>query len=193
MGVTNALGRSAWGSLTQNRRVLRRAQRNFLRSVGPVRILEIGSGGWRRGYPFQSAIGLADPGADFVQSDLDPSRGHRIVDVTAPEPSLGLFDAVLCCNVLEHVFDIEAALQGLAQLVKPHGRILAATPFAYPLHDEPADYWRPTEHALEKLFAVHWRQVRIRPIGLRRLPFQIIVEASSLRVPEVLDIRLNKS
>lgn len=183
--ITTGLARAAWGAVSQNRRILRAEQRRFLEKVGPVRVLEIGSGGRRRGRDYQSARDLAVPGSDFLQTDVDPARGHRRLDVLEPDPDVGRFDAVLCCNVLEHVLDLDRALEGIRRLVTADGRVLASTPFVYPLHDEPADYWRPTEHALRRLFERHWHEVRVRPVGMRRFPFQIIVESSHLRTVDV--------
>ncbi len=177
----NAINRLLWNGLTQNRRTLRREQATFLRSVGAATILEIGSGQTRKGQAFQSAVDLAHPEATFLMSDASADLHHQVVDITQPDPALGRFDAVLCCNVLEHVFDLEAALRGLARLVLPAGAVLASTPFVYPLHDEPGDYWRPTEHALRQLFSQHWEDVEVRWTGLRRFPLQLIVTARSLR------------
>jgi SAM-dependent methyltransferase len=175
--VTSAASRLIWHAITQNRRLLRKEQAAFLRGVGPRRVLEIGSGQRRRGRYFQSAVDLAGADTTFVMSDADAALGHLRVDVTDPSADLGRFDAVLCCNVLEHVFDLEAAVEGLARLVRDDGALLASTPFVYPLHDEPGDYWRPTQHALQRLFSQHWDQVEVRWTGPRRFPFQLFVTA----------------
>jgi len=178
-----SLNRTLWRLLTQNRRSLRRRQADFLRAIGPGRVLEVGSGQRRRGVAFQSAVDLAPPECEFVMTDVDPANGHRLLDVTRPEPSWGEFDAILCCNVLEHVFDLEAALKGLRSLVREDGHVFASTPFVYPLHDEPTDFWRPTQHALRELFERHWTDVSVEVSGLRRFPFQVFVTAHG-RTPD---------
>ena len=96
---------------------------------------------------------------------------------------MGTYDIVLCCNVLEHVFDLDAALQGLARLTGDDGLVFASTPFAYPLHDEPGDYWRPTEHALRELFGRHFETVEIAHTGVRQFPFQLFITARRPKRP----------
>lgn len=171
------IGRTLWHLLTRNRSQLRKHQARFLDRAGPIRILEIGSGKLRDGVAFQSAVDLVPDGAEFVMSDLNPEHGHTVIDITRPDADLSKFDAILCCNVLEHVLDLHAALAGLEELIHDDGLVFVSTPFAYPLHDEPADYWRPTEHALRELFSRHWKHVHIEVTGLRQFPFQVFVTA----------------
>lgn len=176
--IATAVGRLLWRLLTRNRRQLRRRQRHFLQSIGPGRVLEIGSGHSRRGVAYQSAVDLAPGGCEFLMSDLNAAHGHKVLDLTHPDPAVGQFDAVLCCNVLEHVFDLHAALAGLHGLTNDGGQIFVSTPFVYPLHDEPADFWRPTEHGLRELFSRYWTHVEIEVSGLRQFPFQVFVTAA---------------
>ncbi len=171
------LGRLAWHAMTQNRRLLRAHQRRLLKGASNRRILEVGSGRKLAGRDFQSAVDLAPSGAHFVMTDSDPSRGHRLLDIQAPDPAIGRFDIVLCCNVLEHVPRLEAAVEGLADVCVDDGEVFASTPYVYPYHDEPHDYWRPTSHGLRILFEKHFSEVSVSWTGLRRFPFQIFVHA----------------
>ena len=110
-------------------------------------------------------------------TDVDPTLGHRFLDVQDPDRSLGCFDLVLCCNVLEHVARFEAAVDGLASLCSDNGQVFASTPYVYPYHDEPNDFWRPTEHGRRFAFEQSFAEVEIRWTGLHRLPFQLFVLA----------------
>jgi SAM-dependent methyltransferase len=58
------------------------------------------------------------------------------------------FDSVLMLDVLEHISRPEAALAEARRVMRPGGKLLLTIPFAYPLHDEPHDYQRLTEHGL---------------------------------------------
>ena len=172
------LFRLFWHMLTQNRRVLRRRQRQLMAEQAPRCILEIGSG-QRRGHRFfQSAVDLAPESSSFVMSDRDPQLGHRVLDITNPPRFPERFDLVLCCNVLEHVADIPAAVRGLAQVCDDHGLVFVSTPFAYPYHDEPIDFWRPTSHGLAELFKAHFGEEELDHSGIRQFPFQVFLTAS---------------
>lgn len=87
------------------------------------------------------------------------------------------FDAVLCANVLEHVVDFQAAINNLWKGLSDGGRLFVVVPFAYPLHAEPDDYWRFTEHNLRRLFA-EFSEVEIRHRGFRGSPVLYSVTAT---------------
>lgn len=180
-GISTVAARHAWHLLTRNRQQLRRMQRAVLSGTSGRRVLEIGSGQRRGRRAFQSAVDLAPPGAEFLMTDGDPAHGHRMLDVRRPDPAIGRFDLVLCCNVLEHVADLDAAIDGLAALCADDGEVLASTPFLYPYHDEPGDFWRPTSYGLEHLFRRRFSDVVVSWTGMRQLPFQLFVRARGPR------------
>lgn len=65
------------------------------------------------------------------------------------------FDAVVCSEVLEHVYDCKAVLQEIYRVLKPRGVCLISVPFLFHIHADPCDYGRYTHHywgkQLEKL------------------------------------------
>ncbi len=65
----------------------------------------------------------------------------------------GVFDTVLLLDVLEHLAEPEAALREAGRVLRPGGSVLITVPFCYPLHDQPHDYQRWTEHALRRRLA----------------------------------------
>jgi len=73
----------------------------------------------------------------------------------------GLFDLVLCTEVLEHLHTPELALKELWRVLRPGGKLLLTTPFAYAIHYAPTDYWRYTRHGLERLLR-GWKVEEIR-------------------------------
>jgi SAM-dependent methyltransferase len=146
------------------------------RSLHGKQILEIGSGRVVDGkYPY-SARHLFDSSNIFVCTDIDPSFGHEILDITTMDYQ-DKFDVILCLNVLEHVYETELALRNLYRAVKKNGVVYIAVPVHFPLHDEPHDYWRFTEHALRCLLH-QFENVKIYHNGLRVFPFGYFIEAS---------------
>lgn len=55
------------------------------------------------------------------------------------------YDTVLSMNTFEHVFDARFYLEQLHTALKKDGKIVCATPFLFPLHAYPQDYFRPTD------------------------------------------------
>lgn len=131
-------------------------------------VLEIGSGKAVGGDYSYSASRIFDESNEFIQSDVDPSFGHRVIDVTT-FGDIESYDVVLCLNVLEHVYDHAAALRNLHNSLRHGGLLVVAVPFAFPLHDEPADYWRFTEHGL-RIMLSDFADVQVRQRLFRRLP-----------------------
>ncbi len=140
-----------------------------------ARILEIGSGRQDLGtdaYSFKPLFA----GNDFVQSDANPAYGHLVVDVT-DMPFSEEWDLILCVSVLEHVPDFGAAVAGIHRSLRPGGRAAIVAPMCFPYHDEPADYWRFTEHGVRHMLA-DFAAVDLRSRGPRRLPFTSLAVAT---------------
>lgn len=141
-----------------------------------ARILEIGSGRQDLGHDAYSVKAMFDSSNTFVQSDVNPAFGHPVVNVTAMEFD-GEFDMVVCMYVLEHVFDVGAAVRNIHRALVPGGRALIAVPHLYPYHDEPIDFWRFTEHSLRTLLS-SYSTVHIAHSGLRRMPKGLLAVAT---------------
>jgi SAM-dependent methyltransferase len=139
------------------------------------KILELGSGKQVNGKYYYSAKHLFDESNDFLQSDVNKEFGHPIIDVTKMKYK-NEFDIILCLNVLEHVFEFQKAIKNMHDALKPKGTLVVAVPMFYPLHDEPGDYWRFTEHALRKLFS-DFKDVKLSHRGKREYPFAYYLEA----------------
>ncbi|HJU56720.1 MAG TPA: methyltransferase domain-containing protein [Pyrinomonadaceae bacterium] len=61
------------------------------------------------------------------------------------------FDVVLCTEVLEHMHTPALALLELRRVLRPGGKLLLTTPFAFPIHYAPTDYYRFTRFGLTHL------------------------------------------
>lgn len=140
-------------------------------------ILELGSGYKVRGRDYYSAKHLFDSSNQFIQSDINPDFGHKVIDVTSMNYS-NEYDIILCLNVLEHVYDFNKAINNIHKALKENGTIIIAVPVFYPLHDEPYDYWRFTEHAIRKLLDKKFSGVTIEHTGKREFAYGYFVTAT---------------
>lgn len=164
------LSRAAANSIIGARRFTDKFAKTIAADAKGKKILEIGSGKPKKdGEFFQSYAEIFERSNDFVQSDLNPEFGHRVVDITKSEISEE-FDIILCLNVLEHIYDLEAAVRGLHRATTPSGFVAIVVPALYPLHDEPHDYWRLTEHSLRRAFEL-FDSFELHHSGLRKIPF----------------------
>jgi len=67
--------------------------------------------------------------------------------------------------VLEHVARWDRAFANIGSLLAPGGRAIVTSPFVYPLHEEPHDFWRPTPYAMRDAAESHG----LRVVDERRL------------------------
>jgi SAM-dependent methyltransferase len=65
------------------------------------------------------------------------------------------FDAVLCNQVLEHVFNPDAFVDELRRVLTPGGRLLLTVPFVWDEHEQPWDYARYSSFGLRSLLEKH--------------------------------------
>lgn len=61
-------------------------------------------------------------------------------------------DAYICISVLEHVPDVQKAIQEINRTLKPGGKLLLIVPFAHPFHDD-VDFWRLSETSYTQFFS----------------------------------------
>ncbi|MBX9701278.1 MAG: class I SAM-dependent methyltransferase [Acetobacteraceae bacterium] len=108
----------------------------------PARILIIGAGDQR----------YDDPG-EFVYTDVAFSAGlDSICDAhDLPFPD-GSFDLVVAVAVLEHVADPQRVVAEIWRVLKPGGKVYAATPFLQPVHMGAYDFTRFTHLGHRRLF-----------------------------------------
>jgi SAM-dependent methyltransferase len=178
-------------SRTRRKKAIQRKAAHFVfgtrswveRRVGEIaqdvrgkRILEIGSGRQDLGRDAFSARSLFHESNAFIQSDVAPEFGHELVDVRTMDFE-NEFDIILCLYVLEHVFELDAAVRGIHRALAPGGRAVIAVPHLYPYHDEPTDYWRFTEYAVRRLLEP-FSSTEIAVRGFQRLPLALLAVAT---------------
>ena len=75
-------------------------------------------------------------------------------------------DTVLLLDVLEHLPDTNKALSEINQALKKNGKLIIQVPFLYPLHDEPRDYFRFSQHAFSVLAKNNnFKVIECKPLG----------------------------
>ncbi len=62
---------------------------------------------------------------------------------------------MFCTELLEHVADWKAAWGNLTKLVAQGGELFITSPFVFPRHEEPHDYFRGTPAAFGHFAAAH--------------------------------------
>lgn len=114
------------------------------------RMLDFGCGS----KPYKDLLAVDEYiGVDFI-NEGHPHDDEQI-DIyydgkTIPFPD-NSFDAVLCSEVFEHVFNLSEILAELNRVLKPGGKILITCPFVWKEHELPYDYARYTLFALKDL------------------------------------------
>lgn len=77
------------------------------------------------------------------------------------------FDAVVCSEMLEHVFEPRDVLAEIHRVLHPGGTLLVCVPFMNRIHGDPYDFGRYTDHywsrALDK---IGFRDIQIEKQGL---------------------------
>jgi len=81
--------------------------------------------------------------------------------------------------VLEHVYNFQLAVKNIYKALKNGGIAVIGVPMFYPLHDEPWDYWRFSEHALQKIFS-DFKIINFSHNGKREYPFTYYFEAKKI-------------
>ena len=164
-----------WYKLSLNRKLVERELGKLSKKLKSGTMLEIGAGFKNYKYMF--------PHIDVISTDIVMHDGiDEIADVTALKYESETFDYVLCINVLEHIIEPQKALDEIYRVLKPGGLAIISTPFLFPVHDPPHDYWRFTEYSyrilLQKFSKIHVKPLTLLPFGLfKRFVLQYFVTA----------------
>ena len=86
------------------------------------------------------------PGVD-IKADLTDAADVGRLGALGPQ-------ALLCCNLLEHVLEPDRLAQHCLDLLPSGGLVFVTVPFSYPYHRDPIDtMYRPSPAELATLFA----------------------------------------
>lgn len=154
-------------------KITRKKIDNFLSKYATEeKILDIGSGG--------SSYNIFFP--NRFTFDIDPERKPEVIgDIHKMPFQDNEFKAILCTEVLEHLYDPKKAIEEMKRILKPGGKLILTTRFMFPIHDAPIDYFRYTEFGLKELFK-DWEIENFQPevgsietiaVLLQRIIFQV--------------------
>ena len=92
-------------------------------------------------------------GVDLAVGELswNYSRLDAICDLGGLPFGNGVFDAVLCTQVLEHVAEPKLGLKEIGRVLNPGGRLFLSAPQSWHQHQKPHDYYRYTSFGLRYL------------------------------------------
>ena len=104
------------------------------------RVLDVGGGREARYIPY------LPKGIDLESVNIDPAIDPtHIITPGQPFPLPdNSFDAAVCLNTLEHVYDGLAVLREIHRVLKPGGTVYVTVPFIFRIHAHPDDYFRAT-------------------------------------------------
>ena len=111
-------------------------------SKNKINVLDLGCGDM----PFKEFFsGIAEK---FIGVDNDPnSKADIIQDISETLPFKSQsFDLVILSEVLEHLQDPLKVIDNIKLILKKDGVLYMSTPFAFPIHGKPNDFFRYTEY-----------------------------------------------
>lgn len=106
--------------------------------------------------------------ASYTSINIDPQiQPTWLAEVGKPIPcNDNEFDVVLSLNTLEHIFEAHSVIDELHRVLKSGGELILSTPFLFPIHGHPDDFFRPTpswyRHALG---ACGFRMIEVIPLS----------------------------
>lgn len=115
-----------------------------------------------------------------VSFDIDKDKTPDILgDICTHSFEEGTYDTIVMCEVLEHLHSPHLGVETVYHALKQGGKLILTTPFIFPIHDRPYDYFRFTKYGLEHLLS-KFKKVTIKE------------KNSALEAIDVLWLRLNK-
>lgn len=91
---------------------------------------------------------------EVINLDIFPfEKVNLVTDATKLPIKDNSVDMVITESTLEHIPDVELAIQEICRVVKPGGYIYISIPFLMPFHASPNDYFRLTYEGIKHKFA----------------------------------------
>lgn len=99
-------------------------------------------------------VDIEESGHDHKNSKVDHYYDGKVLPFADES-----FDAVVCFEVFEHIFNIEEALAEIRRVLKSDGRLLLSIPFAWDEHEVPYDFARYTSYGIAHVLKENGFQV----------------------------------
>ena len=89
---------------------------------------------------------------DWAGSPHDLRHADVLCDLNEPIPlPTASFDTIIFSDVMEHLYRPQHAMLEIRRLLRPGGKLLMNVPFLYWIHEQPHDFYRYTQFALERM------------------------------------------
>jgi SAM-dependent methyltransferase len=110
------------------------------------RVVDIGCGQMK----YRKMIEEINNVEEYIGVDYYESKGVKIVaDLNKTLPiEDDSFDTAICISVVEHLLEPQLALNEICRILKPGSYLLLSTPWIFPFHNVPDDYFRFSGKAL---------------------------------------------
>ena len=110
------------------------------------KVVDVGCGQMK----YQEILEQSTKMKEYVGVDFYESVGVKIVaDLNKELPiESNQFDTAICVSVIEHLLEPQTALNETYRILKPGGYLLLSTPWIFPFHARPNDYFRYSRKAL---------------------------------------------
>jgi SAM-dependent methyltransferase len=128
------------------------------------RVLDLGG----HKYLKRGRFDIEQYGLDVIYADLAVQKRPDVQADAAHIPYHGeSFDAVLCTELLEHVPDPRLVLEEANRVLRIGGKLVITAPFLYPVHADPYDFGRYTDHYWTEILAeLGFHEIRVERHGL---------------------------
>ena len=131
-------------------------------------------------------------GKNFVGCDirdgLNVDRIENLESLTLKDKSIG---TAIVLETMEHVENIQKAFSELGRVVKDGGVLIVASPFMFPIHDLPNDYWRFTPEGLWRLLEGFPKRLCGQQ-GYRKTPRVVFAVGFKPPLPDDFEARCQK-
>lgn len=109
-------------------------------------------------------------------SEFTKSRDYKKINLSKINENIILMDArnldfednsidyFVCFSVLEHIYEYEKVINEVYRCLKPNGTFLLITPWLFPYHGAPDDYFRFSKSSL-KIILKKFKTTEIKSVG----------------------------
>lgn len=144
--------------------------------LGPALLFTHGPKSFLRRFPSRGKIINLGSGPhiispEIINVDITPYDGVSIVsDISTLPFEDGTISRIICDNVLEHTREPEKAVREMYRVMENGSLAYISTPFLYPFHSSPNDFYRFTDEGLRALFF----EFEVVEMGTRSGPFSVL-------------------